>query len=272
MSEKNEKNQKSGSIHRDHRKRMRERMIRHGVENFADHELLEVALYSANARGDTNELAHMLLEHFGSLDVLMEARAEDLTDIDGMGEAGAALIVCIGELMRRYIRTLSKERQRYSSVQDLARYAWGYLCGLDHERLYMILLDNQLSLIDMVLLADGTVTSAEVRMSLILDKVTRKKAAFVALAHNHPHGTANPSDKDIELTNSVSELLNIFGVSLIEHIVIAEDRYWPIIKHRRSYPPFYETSKVLRAKNFDADSFYDVDDDSYRFSSVLEKP
>ena len=70
------------SIHAGHRERMRERFIHDkGFENFEDHQILELLLFYSKTRGDTNPLAHELLDQFGSLKGVLEARPEQLMQV-----------------------------------------------------------------------------------------------------------------------------------------------------------------------------------------------
>ena len=245
-------------------------MLRHGAENFADHELLEIALFAANPRGDTNELSHLVMEHFGSIYSVMEAQADELTEVDGLGEAGAVQLMCLAELSRRYIRSSRESGTRYDTVQRIAEYMWSYLCGLDHERLYMMMLDNRMGLIDLVPLSDGTVSRTDVPTDWIVRKIVYKKPAFVVLSHNHPHGIALPSENDIEVTHRIGDLLSSIKVTLLEHIVIAEDRFYPILKNQKSFPTVMSEVQELHGRILDPARFYNVDYETYRFSDFLK--
>ena len=79
-------------LHDGHRQRMKERFARHGLDSFAEHEALELLLYYAIPRRDTNELAHTLLDRFGSLERVLLAPREELMKVPGVGE-GAALLL-----------------------------------------------------------------------------------------------------------------------------------------------------------------------------------
>lgn len=271
MEQANVKAKHSSGVHHDHRRRMRERMLRYGAENFADHELLEIALFAANPRGNTNELAHTVVEHFGSIYSVMEAQADELTEVHGLGEAGAVQLMCMAELSRRYIRSSREPGTQYDTVQKIAEYLWSYFHTLDHERLYMMLLDNRMGLIDLILLSDGSVSSTEVPTILMLEKIARKKPVFVVLSHNHPHGIAQPSENDLGVTRHVRKVLSLVNVMLLEHIVIADDRFYPIMKHQQSFPEVMAEAQRLHGKTLDLNAFYNVDENTYRFSDILKQ-
>ena len=66
-------------IHDGHRDRMRDKLIKNGEEVLHDHEILEMLLYHSVPRKDTNELAHRLIEHFGSLSGVFSASVDALS-------------------------------------------------------------------------------------------------------------------------------------------------------------------------------------------------
>ena len=266
----NTKANRSGGLHHDHRRRLRERMIYYGAENFADHELLEIVLFAANPRGNTNELAHRVMEQFGSVYAAMEAQPDELIEVCGLGESGVVQLMCLAELSRRYIRSSREPGTKYDTVQKIAEYMWSYFSGLDHERLYMMLLDNCMGLIDLVHLSDGGVSSTGVPTRQIIEKIVRKKPTFVVLSHNHPHGMARPSENDLEVTWRVGNAISLINVTLLEHIVIADDRFFPILKQQHGFPNMVEEAWALRGKTIDFDCFYNVDENTYLFSDFFK--
>ena len=78
-------------IHDGHRAKMRQRFLKGGLENFADHEALELLLYYAIPRRDTNPIAHALMERYGSLSAVLAAPVDDLKKVEGVGESAAVL-------------------------------------------------------------------------------------------------------------------------------------------------------------------------------------
>ena len=105
-------------MHSGHRERIRERFLREGLQGFAPHEALEFLLCFAIPQKDVNPLAHSLIERFGSLSAVLEARAEELTQVPGIGPNAAALLTLLPELMRYYEREMCI-RDRSSNVWSL---------------------------------------------------------------------------------------------------------------------------------------------------------
>lgn len=97
-------------MHEDHRKRVKERFLKDGIENMPDHEVLELLLFFSIPRKDTNALAHELIEHFGSLNCVLEASADDLMQVNGIGEASATLITLAFQLTKKYLKNASDKK------------------------------------------------------------------------------------------------------------------------------------------------------------------
>ena len=88
------------SVHTGHRERLKKRLAREQtLEGFEPHEILEMLLYYSIPQGDTNPLAHRLIDHFGSLPAVLQASPEELMQIDGVGAHTASLLTFMGPLM-----------------------------------------------------------------------------------------------------------------------------------------------------------------------------
>ena len=99
-----EKGELAMGIHDGHREKMRRRFLTSGLESFADHEALELLLYYAIPRRDTNPIAHALMERYGSLSAVMAAPVEDLQKVEGVGENAAVLLKLVPRLCQMCIR------------------------------------------------------------------------------------------------------------------------------------------------------------------------
>ena len=259
-------------VHDNHRERMRNRYYISGFDSFSDHEILEMLLYHSIPRGDTNELAHRLIEHFGSFNHVIEAKPDELKNVSGIGDASAILLKLVEAAVRIYASSYVEVETRYDTVKKIADFMWPRFFGLDHERLYMILLNNKMGMIDCIALADGSVNSASIQSRFIIERALGKKAAGVVLAHNHPHGIATPSDSDVSLTMKLYDGLSLIDIPLLEHIVIAENRFVPIIKTRCGISRKFGGDDLLVGNHgFDPEYFYDVDEETYRFEPIFNK-
>lgn len=255
-------------MHEQHRERMRQRFYKEGFDHFETHELLEVLLYYSRPRGNTNPSAHELLEHFGSLKRIFEASVEELTEVRGIGERSATLIKLIPELLRRYAEDIDGVEERFDTLGKAGRFLFRRFLGLDHERLYMMMFNNRMNLIDCVAIADGTVNSASVPVGVIVEKAIRKKASAVILAHNHPNGIAVPSPEDNDMTETAMIALNNVGIDLIEHVIVADGWFTPILRKKNSEGRTLSQKTALTDGNF-FERFYDIPDDQCCFSLIF---
>ncbi|MBQ8309996.1 MAG: DNA repair protein RadC [Clostridia bacterium] len=257
---------KNKPIHTNHRERMRGRAL-FGLESFADHELLEMLLFGTIPRGDTNEIGHTLIERFGSFNAVLEASVEELESVNGIGRSSAVQIKLSTEMMRRYCQYYVEPVQQYNSLQKIVTFLWPRFLGLDHERLYAMFFNNKMALIDCKAISDGSVNSANLHYRVLVARALEKKASAVVLAHNHPHGVTQPSDFDIKMTNNISDALALVGIPLLEHLVFAEDRFQSIMKTNCFIPQVMARSDCVStgADGFDAELFYDIDEETYRF-------
>ena len=138
-------------IHAGHRQRMKERFLAGGLDGFSDHEVLELILFYAIPRRDVNELSHRLVERFGSFRAVFDADYEDLCKVDGIGENAAILIKLMSESFRKYALSDGKDVMLYDTLQKVGEYAVKLYIGVSVEKLYALLFDNKMMLLDTVL-------------------------------------------------------------------------------------------------------------------------
>ena len=94
--------EKEGNVHAGHRQRLKRQFLEAGLDSLSDVNCLELLLFYAIARRDTNPLAHALLEQFGSLSAVFNASPEQLQQGPGISEHAAVLLHAIPALGRRY--------------------------------------------------------------------------------------------------------------------------------------------------------------------------
>lgn len=211
-------------VHKNHRARIRERFMEHGLDNFADHEVLELLLYYAIPRGDVNPLAHRLINEFGSLASVLEAMPADLCKVQGVGESVAAFLHVMPSMFQRY--QLSKIKEKcYDTPEKLAVFLMSYYTGKPRELATAILLDNSCRLIRICEVGEGSPSAVKVNVRQLMQCALQYNAANVVLAHNHPRGECRPSRADISQTSHLRELLKKINVSLVDHIIVAEDQW-----------------------------------------------
>lgn len=224
----------SKSIHAGHRKRMRARFSVHGGKDFADHELLELLLCYAIPRANTNDLAHRLLNEFGSLGGVLCASEDRITSVDGAGESVAILVNLCNEINRRSGEATDTSRKHLDTISKAGGFFVNQFKGESEEIFYAALLDSSMKLIELATLSTGSVNSAPFDVRALAKRALRKDATCVILAHNHPSGSALPSVDDHKVTMHAESALSAIGVTLIEHIIVSGDVYTPSMMSRSS--------------------------------------
>ena len=208
-------------IHDGHREKMRQRFLRGGLDAFADHEALELLLYYAIPRKDTNVTAHLLLERFGSLDEVMHAPVDELRKVKGMGE-NAALFLRLIPAVCQYAEQNGKKDEILNSVEKSGQYFMKLLRDERREVIYMACLDQKGKVLRCCRLVEGDVNMAPLSVRQAVEQALVANAAMVQLAHNHPSGIALPSEEDIYVTRMIKEVLSPLNIRLIDHIVVAD--------------------------------------------------
>ena len=208
-------------LHDGHRQRKQERFLAEGLGGFADHEVLELLLYYAIPRRDTNETAHRLLERFGTLQNVLNAHPRELEKVPGVGPNAAVLLHLTAEVQRRASRGEAAS-VILNSVEKCGAYFQQLLAAEKHEVLYQACLDGKGKLILCKKLADGNIDSAALSVRQVVSNAVLHEAAAVVLAHNHPSGVALPSENDRAVTLLVRDALRMMDIRLLDHIVVAD--------------------------------------------------
>ncbi len=260
----------SSGCHNGHRERMRERFFREeSFASFADHELLEMRLGATIARKNTNEIAHRLLERFGSLRNILEASVDELQAVDGVGPIVATDLKLTEELVRRYIGDIFAPTKKCDTISEILKFLYPKFVGQKKECVYLLMLDNSLRLIDYRLVSTGTVNQSNVPTTKMVEIAYDKKIPNVIVAHNHPQGVATPSSLDRTVTDRLFAAFSIMGINLVEHLVFSENAFFPILKQ---FP--HRTAEQIEKDTLRSDvreKFYDVDETTFTFSELFEQ-
>lgn len=219
-------------IHSGHRRRMKERFLANGLDGFSDHEVLELALFYAIPRVDVNELSHRLIECFGSYRAVFDADYNDILAVEGMGESAATMIKLMSAMWRRYALSENSPEFVFDNLKKVGEYAVKLYIGVDVEKLYAMLFDNRMKLIDTVMLAEGAVNSVRTSARFITEKAIKKNASSVILIHNHPNGTPYPSEEDRNFSQYLKDLFDNLDIVLIDHIIVSGRFYRPIFEEK----------------------------------------
>lgn len=213
------------TLHEGHRERMRRQLRTSGMDSLSDVQVLEVALYYAIARRDTNEIAHALLRRFGSLSGVLEAPRSELLKVDGVGESAADLLQLFIQVERRHMMDRSNTELILDTTGKCAQYLLPRFIGEEEEVVYLLCLDAKCKALDCALVHRGAVNVTAISVRKIVKAALDHNATSVVVAHNHPSGLALPSCEDRETTLVLKSALEAVGVALIDHVIVADNDY-----------------------------------------------
>lgn len=216
---------KQTGIHAGHRQRMRERFIKSGIDSFQHHEILELLLFFGIPYKDTNELAHRLIEKYGSFSGVFDAPIESLIAVSGMTENAAVLIKALPVISSEYIKDKVVSTQCLDSSKACMVFMKSLFFTSTKEEVYVIFLDHAYKLINYKKIATGGVNHIPLTIRQIQEAVFFSNCTNVILAHNHPSGNVNPSQDDMRTTKHLAESLSYIDVNLLDHVIVAGDKY-----------------------------------------------
>lgn len=211
--------------HDGHRKRLKARFAKSGLDDFEPHNVLELLLFYSVPRKDTNPIAHRLINRFGSLSGVFDAKPEELMKVEGITENTAVLISMIPQLARKYLEDKSDAMNTIRGFNDIGTYLMPKFVGRTIETVMLAALDNKNKIISCNIIAEGDNNRANISRRKVMEEAIRVGATRVVLAHNHPRGFAVPSKEDIYLTEEIYSLLKSVGIELVDHIIFAEDDF-----------------------------------------------
>ena len=220
-----------------HRERIKEKILKNGIDGFAEYEILELLLTYCIPRKDTKPIAKELLNKFKSLDNIFKADFDKLSAIDGLGKNSIVFLKLIGDLPSiiykdelKNKKLIDKETLKISNKDILLKYLRNKIGYEEIEKFYVLYLSSSNEVIEFEENSVGTLDRSSVYPREIYKKIINLNAKSVILAHNHPSDNITPSKCDIELTNEIAKGLKNFGALLIEHIIITKNSYFSFLE------------------------------------------
>jgi DNA repair protein RadC len=217
--------------------RPREKLLARGPNSLSDAELLAVLLRTGIRGKGVLEMAEELLRlkkngdesalhngagGFGGFAGLLNASAQDLQRVKGLGPAKRAELVAVLELARRATTQQLQERTVLQSPDAVKHYIQLHLGARTHEVFGVLFLDVQNRLLAMEEMFRGTLSQTSVYPREVVMRALHHKAAAVVLAHNHPSGSVQPSRADEALTHTLKTTLALVDVKVLDHIIVGQ--------------------------------------------------
>lgn len=199
-----------------------------GAVSLSNAELLAILLRTGTGRMNVIDLARELLKSAdGKLTGIMTMPIDKICEIKGIGPSKAVTIAAAFELGRRCaIEPIVEKKESISNPKTVYRLMAPLLRGIDHEECWGLFLNRANFVLSKERFSTGGIDSTVIDIKSIVRKALEKKATSIILIHNHPSGNPLPGSNDIKETGKLKKALETCGISLIDHIIIAEDSFY----------------------------------------------
>lgn len=211
----------NGNEHSGHRQRLKSKFIEKGLDVFDEHQVLEMLLFYAIPRKDTNPLAHRLLQRYGCFGKVCDAPIDELQKDFGLSQSAAVLLKMQSGLARLYTESKISDNN-FIDEESMGEMFRCKFIGRTSEAVAMVLADAKGRMIYSDIIATGSINSTEMPLRKMVDLAIRHNAKSVYIAHNHPSGSLLPSRQDLDTTMTISDTLCSVGVRLIDHYIVTD--------------------------------------------------
>ncbi len=220
----------SGKLHAGHRERMRKRFLSTGITGFSDHELLELMLFYVLPRVNTNQISHSLIKHFDNFDSVLQANADELSDINGIGSSAALFLNFMSYMSRRYLIS-SHSNMHFSSSDDIKNYFIDYFNNSDSELCVILNLNMQLELVSAVSFPVESILSGKITPRNIAEIILKYNSYCIVIGINHPDKLPVPTENDYRLTKIIAEILTPLGTEIFDSVICGSGKAFSMRKN-----------------------------------------
>ena len=210
---------------------MNANIFRENAIDFTEHETLTHLLQFAPNKGNKEEQARALIEAFGSLKNVIEARPEQLANVNGIGAKTADFIATMLPMFRVYQNQLMQYRDRIGNAREAERFCLSLLEGNRAEKFYVICCSAKCDIVGKRCISEGSLAEVSAYPRIVTETALNYNAHSVLLCHNHPGGTCAPSPENISSTIQIQKILNCLGIVVLDHIIVANEKTYSMIQH-----------------------------------------
>ena len=211
--------EKKINLHANHRQRLKNRALNETLENFEPHNVLELMLFYVLPHVDTNDIAHELINHFGSFDGVFAAPIDELMRIKGIKSQAATFIKLLPEFARYYLKGHPASDDRRFTIDKMKEFFVSAFVGMTDESVCILYFDPKFGLIDSKMYK-GDISKVDFPIKRMINDALRLNAHSVSIAHNHPKGLAIPSDNDLSMYKMLKSMFAQVDMSLVDSYIV----------------------------------------------------
>jgi DNA repair protein RadC len=209
-----------------HRKRLRDRFLQSGLVGFHDYEIVELLLTLGTPRKDCKSMAKEAIKEFGGLREVLDASAQELQRIKGVGPSNAFGIKLFQAIAERMAKEHLPDKLDMRSSKAIVDYLQKKLGREIKEHFVVFYLDAQDRLIESKIISVGILNASLVHPREVFEPALALHAVSVIIAHNHPSGAAEPSSEDRVVTKMLVEAGNILNIEVKDHLIVSKTEYF----------------------------------------------
>jgi DNA repair protein RadC len=211
-----------------HRKRLRARFLQSGLDGFLDYEIVELLLTLGTPRKNCKPIAKEAIKKFGGLRNVLDAAPEELQQVKGIGPNnifGIKLFQAVSEI---HAKEKISQKIPLTSPELVADFLRQKIGREEKEHFFVLILDSRNCLIKDMDISIGTLNANLIHPREVFKEAVRSSAAQIIIAHNHPSGDPEPSPDDVAITRRLEEAAKIFGIELLDHIIVTKDSFFSL--------------------------------------------
>lgn len=208
-----------------HRRRLRDRFLQSGLDGFLDYEIVELLLTLGTPMKDCKQMAKEAIKTFGGLRGVLDTSIEELQQIKGIGPHNAFGIKLSQAVSERLAKEEVIEKPILDSSKTVANYLQKSIGREKKEHFMMLSLDVRNRLIKISNISIGSLNASIVHPREVFREAIQSSAAQIIIAHNHPSDNPEASPEDVALTRRLEEAAKIFGIELLDHIIVTKNKF-----------------------------------------------
>jgi len=208
-----------------HRGRLRQRFLQSGLDGFLDYEIVELLLTLGTPRKDCKQMAKEAVHKFRGLRGIFNAQPEELQKIKGIGPSNYFGLKLFQAAAERLAKESMPEKITLDSSTAVAAFLQKSIGHEQKEHFIALYLNARNQLIHNEKISVGTINASLVHPREVFKPAVRHAATQVIIAHNHPSDDPSASPEDVALTRRLQEAAKIFGIELLDHIIVTSSKF-----------------------------------------------
>lgn len=211
-----------------HRKRLRQRFLQSGFDGFLDYEIVELLLTLGTPMKDCKQMAKDAIKEFKGLRGVLDASLDELQKIQGIGPSNAFGVKLFQAVSERLAKEHLPEKIILDSADIVANYLQKSIGREKKEHFVMLCLDSRNGLIKTSNISIGSLNTSVVHPREVFKEAIQSSSAHILIGHNHPSEDPDPSPEDVALTRRLEEAAKVFGIELLDHIIVTKDKFFSL--------------------------------------------